>query len=107
VSSLDEWMKELKAEMIPDGYNRQIAEEIGVENLLKLTQSFGGNTVYIPKTDSLVRPIRDIKIREEFNGHNYLQLSIKYNITERWVREICGEGYPEGQFSLFDYENWN
>ena len=31
------------------------------------------------------------------------QLARKYGVTERWVRQLCGEGKLEGQMSLLDY----
>lgn len=94
--------KELTAEMLPDNLWRQIAEAIGVEALYKLAQEVGGATIYVPKPESLVRPVRDAKIKEEFNGYNHLALAKKYDVTERWVRQICGEGHLEDQIGLFD-----
>ena len=31
------------------------------------------------------------------------ELARKYGVTERWVRQLCGEGKLEGQMSLLDY----
>ena len=42
------------------------------------------------------------KIKEEYNGYNTAQLARKYGITERWVREICGDDMP-GQIGLIEY----
>ena len=101
---MDAYAKELTLEQIPEGLYRQIAEAIGVENFVELTQLVGGSTIYLPKTESVVRPVRDAKIRAEFNGYNHLELSKKYEVTERWVRQLCGEGHAEGQLSLFDFD---
>lgn len=95
--------KELQLEQIPEGLYKEIAETIGIENLIKLTQIVGGSTIYLPKTESLIRPVRDAKIRENFNGYNHMELAKKYDVTERWVRQLCGEGCHEGQLSLFDF----
>ncbi|ADY54895.1 Mor transcription activator domain protein [Syntrophobotulus glycolicus DSM 8271] len=99
---MDALAKELTLEQIPEGLYREIAEAIGVENLVKLTQLVGGSTIYLPKTESVVRPVRDARIREEFNGYNHMELAKKYDVTERWVRQLCGDGHAEGQLSLFD-----
>lgn len=98
---MDELAKDLTIEMIPEGLTRQIAEEIGVDNLLKLADLAGGSALYLPKSDTLLRPVRDRRIKEDFNGYNYQTLANKYNVTERWVRMICGEGHLEGQQTLF------
>ena len=99
---MDTFIKELKLEEIPDGPWKQVAEQIGVENLYTVLRIVGGGTTYIPKAETLIRPVRNRHIREEFNGCNYLELAKKYNVTDRIVRVICGPGYPEGQINLFD-----
>lgn len=97
---MDELLKELTVEMLPDGLYRQIAEAIGVDGFYKLTEVVGGATVYIPKPESLIRPARDARIKSEFNGYNHPELAKKYGVTERWVRQICGEWHLEGQLDL-------
>lgn len=99
---MDELSKELTIEMLPDGVWRKVAEEIGPKNLCKLLRVVGGATIYIPKLESILRPIRDEHIKLEFNGWNYLELAHKYGITDRLVREICGPGITEGQIGFFD-----
>ena len=42
------------------------------------------------------------KIKEEYNGYNAPQLSRRYGVTERWIRQICGNDFP-GQVELLDY----
>ena len=100
---MDELLKDLTLEMIPEGLYKQIAEEIGISNFYKLAEVVGGATVYIPKPESILRPARDARIKGEFNGYNHPQLAKKYGVTERWVRQLCGEGCAEGQMSIFDY----
>lgn len=99
---MDELVKELTIEMIPDNIWKKVAEEIGLENLCKMLSVVGGATIYIPKLESYLRPVRDKHIKAEFNGWNHLELAQKYNITDRLVREICGPGITEGQIDLFD-----
>jgi len=80
--------KELTPSMLPDGMCRAIAEEIGADNLLRLSTLIGGTTFYLPSKEKILRPLRDIKIREEFNGHNSVELSLKYNVSQRWIQQI-------------------
>ena len=97
-----EMATELTVEMIPDGIQRQIAEEIGVDKLLLLCELLGGTTLYWPQLDTVLRPVRERRIKAEFNGYNYDALAIKYGISAKWVRQICGSPYPEGQITIFD-----
>ena len=96
---------ELTIEMLPDNQWKQVAEAIGLENFCKMLEIAGGATLYIPQLDSLLRPVRDARIKAEFNGWNYLELARKYNITDRLVRNICGPGNVEGQLDLFGGQN--
>ena len=98
---MGEYKTGLTLELIPEGTYYKIAEAIGVDNFVKLLELVGGTTLYLPKTESILRPLRDAAIKEEFNGFNHTALAIKYNVTERWVRQICGEGFLEGQVDMF------
>lgn len=102
---LESWISELTLDMIPEPH-RELAEIIGIENFIKLAKILGGKTVYIPKADSFLRPARDINIKKEFNGYNHSELARKYNLSERWVMEICGPGHLKGQLSLLDFGLW-
>lgn len=103
--TIDDFTKELKLDMIPDGVYREVAEKIGIDNFIKLSALVGGTTIYIPKPESLLRPVRDICIKKEFNGYNYSELAKQYNLSESRVREICGEGRIKDQISIFDIAN--
>ncbi|MEF2968342.1 Mor transcription activator family protein [Paenibacillus sp. M1] len=99
---MDEWVNDLDIEMIPDAY-REFAELIGVIGFYKLAQAFGGSTIYIPKADTILRPARDHHIKQEFNGYNHAELARKYDLTEKWIREICGPGHHKDQMTIFDF----
>lgn len=100
---MNELSKDLTLDMFEeDGLYKKIAAAIGPENFVKLAEVVGGATIYIPKPESLTRPVRDARIKEQFNGYNHLELARKYDVTVRWVRQLCGEGHPEGQLSLLD-----
>ena len=53
---MEDLVKELTIDMIPDGDNRIIAETIGVENYYKLCSVVGGSTIYLQKPESVLRP---------------------------------------------------
>lgn len=98
---MDDFSKELTIGMIPAGHYHKIAEAIGPENFYKLAKAVGGTTLYIPLAESVVRPVRNRHIREEFNGFNHEELAQKYNVTVRLVQQLCGEGWIEGQCDIY------
>ena len=100
---MDELAKEITLEMLPEGIYKDIAQAIGLENFYKLTKVVGGATIYLPKPESITRPVRDAHIKSEFNGYNNPELAKKYGVTERWVRQLCGDGKIQGQIDLFDF----
>lgn len=74
--------------MLPDGICKRIAEEIGADNLLKLAVLVGGSTFYMPQAESILRPLRNQKIKEEYNGYNSEELGRRYGVTPRKVQQI-------------------
>lgn len=98
---MDDYAQELTLDMLQEGLYRRIAETIGLDNFYRLTCVSGGMTIYIPKPESLIRPVRDAHIKAEFNGYNHVELAEKYDVTERRVRQLCGIGFMEGQIDLF------
>lgn len=83
-------LQELKKDDLPEIYC-QIMNEIGLDNTIKIAKLFGGQYVYFHKAESVERPLRDRKIREEFNGYNYDELAKKYNLTGIMIRYICDD----------------
>ncbi len=84
------------------GEQLEIAELIGIENYRKLVRHFGGNTVRILQADTLVKEKRDNEIRKLYNGRNELELSQKYNLSDRTIRSIVSAMKRiEGQTRLF------
>jgi Mor family transcriptional regulator len=95
-------IREMKIEDIPP-INQPLARQLGIETYIKLAQIAGGTTIYIPKADSLLQPARDRCIIKEFNGSNYKELAIKYNLSESWVRQVIQQDLDEkSQIKLFD-----
>lgn len=84
------------------GEQLAIAELIGIANYRKLVKNFGGNQIRILQEDTLVKEKRDNEIRSLYNGRNELELSQKYNLSDRTIRSIVANMKRiEGQTSLF------
>ena len=90
----------LTIEDIINDEQKQIAEIIGIDAYIKLVRNFGGTSIYIWKQDSLIKDIRDKKIRSEFNGSNYSLLAKKYNLTDRTIRDIVDNRALDGQIKF-------
>lgn len=84
---------------------KEMAELIGIENYKKLVYRFGGCPLYVYKEDTLIKDIRDKEIIKNFNGDNYKELAIEYNLSERTIRELVFDKQKDingEQISLLD-----
>ncbi|MGL5750518.1 MAG: Mor transcription activator family protein [Paraclostridium sp.] len=79
-------IEKLTIKDIPDSH-KYIAHYVGIYAFTKLVKLMGGSSLYIPKEESLTRPIRNRIIKESFNG-DYKSLAKKYNITPAQIRNI-------------------
>ncbi|MEG0655265.1 MAG: Mor transcription activator family protein [Hydrogenoanaerobacterium sp.] len=85
-----------------EGEQLEIAEIVGIEKYRELVRRFGGNQMRILQEDTLIKDKRDSEIRSTYNGYNALELSIKYNLSDRTIRAIVATiKRIEGQTSLF------
>ena len=95
---ISEIAAELSAEKMSEEYRnmsedfQMVADAIGMEFALRLAKELGGMQIYIPQFDKLIRKRRDLRIRAEFTGFNHRKLAKKYNLTDRWIREIVQVG---------------
>lgn len=90
--------------------HQELAEIIGIDNLLELASHFGGTQIYIPQMDKLLKNVKYKAIIEEFDGFNIRQLSKKYNVSESTIyRLVRDQIVPvavkqiEGQMNISDY----
>lgn len=66
---------------------RKIAEHIGKENLVWLSETFGGQYLYIHKKGDLLKYLNKAALkRDRQNGMTYEALAKKYNISVDSVR---------------------
>ena len=63
-----------------------------------IIEELGGLRVSIPDLDDLYREERDNQIRAAFNGHNYEEISLRWNLSIRQVRYII-DGEPAHRHS--------
>lgn len=87
MEDLEEWMEELTNEYIPERLH-PLVEMVGVRMFLELCSFYGGSNVYLPTTNVLIAPLRDQRIRQEYNGENRMELGRKYRLSERQIRHI-------------------
>ena len=67
---------------------RDIAESIGIDDVIRLLKVRGGESVYMHKFETIIRNARNRKIRSAFKGRNYRELARRYNLTVRQIRQI-------------------
>ena len=72
------------------GFNeiyREIADEIGIENMLVIFKFFHGTQISFPNRLFSKEYIHKAIVKE-YNGNNVLQLAQKYNYSERSIWRI-------------------
>lgn len=70
------------------GQHREIAEAVGIEGMIRLSKTFGGNPVYIPEMPKLIRNKVYRMILEEYDGTNIKDLAVKYGVCKSTVYNI-------------------
>lgn len=98
-----ELLGETTIEDISERY-QPLVKIIGLERLAELAEYAQGDALYIPKTDSIVAPARNRRIKKEWNGYNVRELADKYGLTPNRIRSILKDEQLLGQMSIFDLE---
>ncbi|MCX4341413.1 MAG: hypothetical protein OSJ72_17440 [Lachnospiraceae bacterium] len=80
--------------------HREYAEVIGVDNLLKLSDTFGGTSIYIPQRKELEKNKVYSRIYKEFNGSNLQELTQKYGVSKSTVYKIVGDKIGRGGWNI-------
>lgn len=97
-------IKKLTCSAQLSGEQEELAEIIGLEAYKKLVLNYGGSHVYICKSDTILRDLRNKEIYDKFNGYNYRELAKEYNLSEKTVREIVSLNINkqiDGQIGFF------
>lgn len=98
---MDDLLDMIKVEDL-QGDSKELAEIVGMPVFKKLVKYYGGSSIYIPKADWFVLPIRNKLIIREYNGENSFSLSRKWGMSERRVLEIVKEKSDELRHSPLD-----
>lgn len=70
------------------GICEELAENLGMIVAMKISQSWGGLNVYMPKALELFACEREKQIYNEFNGTNHAALAKKYGLSVQWIYKI-------------------
>lgn len=81
---------DIQFEDLPEPYD-MLAEKFGVSVALEMAKLFSGERVYFLKYEAVERPLRNKKIKAEFNGYNFKELARRYNMTEMGIRQIVAD----------------
>lgn len=90
--------------------HREISDVVGFDNLIKLVEHFGGNSIYIPQKYDLYRNKMYADISAKYDGTNIKRLATDYGISEKTVYTIVktrlmkgsAKKQLEGQLSFAD-----
>lgn len=66
----------------------ELAYLLGFNNLRQICQYWDGDTIYIPLATDYAQFLRDEKIKQDSHTLSNDQLAKKYNVSNRWIREI-------------------
>lgn len=78
---------------IPETY-QPVVSLIGLDNFLKMCRYGMGDEIYFPMQESILRNARNRLIIQDYNGHNLAELSQKYNLTAKHIRNIVKGSNP-------------
>ncbi|MBA3009748.1 MAG: hypothetical protein KKF12_12130 [Proteobacteria bacterium] len=106
---MNPWDDVSKEDFQDDTTMSLLVETLGLEATKKVVEIFGGDSVYVPKAESVIRMGRDRKIYREHKEKriSYQELAARYNLTTRHVRAIIkeqkkiGDRIKEEQLELF------
>lgn len=105
----DELMKKIIGETtiedIASKY-RRVAEIVGVEKFIELSDYAKGDELYFPKVENVIIPARNRMIKREWDGYNIKELAEKYNLTVKQIGWILRNHPVMGQMSIFDLEGF-
>jgi Mor family transcriptional regulator len=87
-------------ESVPE-YLRELMRVIGVRAALRLAIYHSGQNLYLRKTETDFRRLRDRLIRDEFKGDNVNAICRKYNLARSTVYGIVNAPDPD-QMGLFE-----
>lgn len=105
-------VEELKRQLIKETTIDDISESylpvvqiIGIDKFIELSDYAKGDELYFPKTENIIAPARNRRIKREWNGYNLKELAEKYNLTTKQISNILKDEPIVGQLTIFDVCN--
>lgn len=100
---IPKWAADITEADIRHPLVRELIDAVGLDGALRLVDTFGGSTLYIPQLEKTLAACRDRHIRAEYNGTNTKRLASTYGVSDSWVMRVVGEaGKLTGQMDMFD-----
>ena len=84
---IDQLLEEITLDDLQED-QRCIAEVVGLKAYRDLVRNFGGNQIRIYQAKTIVAPRRNNLIRSMYDGTNVNQLSIKFGLSDKVIRDI-------------------
>lgn len=89
----NELMEQVELSDIPEKH-QPVVSLIGLDNFLKLCKHTVGDSLYFPMSESILRKARNRLIIQEYNGYNLSELSKKYDLTKKQIKNIVKAQNP-------------
>jgi Mor family transcriptional regulator len=86
---MNKWLNDIQVDDLPEKY-RQMAELIGVDNVLKLAESYQGEQLYFSSLSKLITKKKKEYIKAKFTGNNHKDLSKETGFAVRFIYRILG-----------------
>lgn len=83
----EDYLKYLELEDLTNE-QRDLAETITIKKYIDMMKYFGGWNIYIHKPERTNISVRNRLIRADFDGYNYRDLAMKYNLSTNSIRKI-------------------
>lgn len=74
--------------LLTEGTKIEAANAVALATAERLIESFGGQSIYVPKATITLVSRRNLKLYEEFDGKNAITLAHKYGLTVQRVYQI-------------------
>ena len=70
---------------------RPIAEKMGLEKFMELSEYLGGTSLYIPNPEKVLIMARNRMILAEYPRLGFAEIARKHKLCESWVRVLIRE----------------
>lgn len=117
---LDYNIKDITLEMFPENFRdfletlqyvlasedatEEETQELSMMIAMNLCEIAGGEQLYVPKLDAVLRPlVHDEIVQAWLKGAKFDALARKHNLSTDSIRRICRENYAKNSKSITDF----